>query len=318
MVHHQNPTRSKAGAKSSDSISDQGIKRRRVSGHELTKFYFRHLNSARKLSEQDSALILELGNNPPVRSLEEAVLVIGLLKESLNPTPSKKDTISPVVSLEQKTLERGFSFHEALKNNPYLRNFEVFKMTVQSLALTNNSRSFNDKIYAIVRNQTMLWTSLLNQEPKKNQGHAVALDQSAKVKEPFPSTPDQNSGPNDLALHSLLIEAQNLADSKRFHEAIKKAEQIEATSPLYPTAKIKIIGFSNQAVQDLRHRAAMAFQNALPVTDSDTKVAYLKEAKNYLETALASFPHAPTDQIDTLKENLAVISRDLESISVDP
>ena len=67
------------------------------------------------------------------------------------------------------------------------------------------------------------------------------------------------------------------------------------------------------AVQDLRQKAARAFQSSLPVVDIKTKAAYLVEAKNYLEEALKEFPAA--DHLATVRENLAVITRDLQTIS---
>lgn len=116
---------------------------------------------------------------------------------------------------------------------------------------------------------------------------------------------------------TLLMEAQNLADNKRFAEAILKASMVPEQNPLYSEAQAKIIQFSNEAVQELRKKAAQAFQDAMPVSDPKARAAYLERAKQHLERALASYPHAPEEQLTTVKENLAVISRDLEQIDSD-
>jgi hypothetical protein len=65
-------------------------------------------------------------------------------------------------------------------------------------------------------------------------------------------------------------------------------------------------------VQDLRQKAAQAFQNAMPVADNRAKAVYLKQAKDLLEQALKDYPVA--DQLDTVRDNLAVITRDLSGI----
>jgi hypothetical protein len=62
----------------------------------------------------------------------------------------------------------------------------------------------------------------------------------------------------------------------------------------------------------LRRKAALAFQSALPVSDSKTKSGYLKQAKSYLEDAIKNFPDAT--QLPTVQDNLRVISADLEKL----
>ncbi|MCX6130965.1 MAG: hypothetical protein NTX25_18145, partial [Proteobacteria bacterium] len=94
-----------------------------------------------------------------------------------------------------------------------------------------------------------------------------------------------------------------------------QAARIENSDPFFDQAKEKIKVYSNRAVQDLRQKAAQAFQNAMPVADDRAKLAYLKQAKDLLELALKEYPTA--DQLDTVRENLAVITRDLSGLERD-
>ncbi len=88
--------------------------------------------------------------------------------------------------------------------------------------------------------------------------------------------------------------------------------RIDNRDPFFDQAREKIKIYSNRAVQDLRQKAAQAFQNAMPVADNRAKAAYLKQAKELLEQALKDYPVA--DQLDTVRDNLAVITRDLSGI----
>lgn len=47
------------------------------------------------------------------------------------------------------------------------------------------------------------------------------------------------------------------------------------------------------------------------------RAAYLGQAKDHLETALSKYPFAPAEQLSTVRENLAVISRDLERLNIE-
>lgn len=111
---------------------------------------------------------------------------------------------------------------------------------------------------------------------------------------------------------ALLQEARQHAEKEDFKKAIQFAKQIDDRDPFYPAAQEKIKLFSNMAVQDLRKKAANAFQRALPVSDIDTKISYLQQAKEFLEQAINEFPEA--DQIQTVEQNLEVISQDLENL----
>ncbi len=129
-------------------------------------------------------------------------------------------------------------------------------------------------------------------------------------------TAEVKTGPTDLKrTDALLMQAQKMADKGEFKQAIESVGRIDTQDPFYEQAREKIRVYSNRAVQDLRQKAALAFQNALPLSDSQAKQAYLVQARSLLEKALQEYPGA--DQLDTVKENLAVIARDLDSIAKD-
>lgn len=109
-----------------------------------------------------------------------------------------------------------------------------------------------------------------------------------------------------------LAEAQALADRGDYASAVKKAQAVPEGSPQATQAKDKIKEFSNLAVQDLRKKAASAFQTAMPVTDPKTKAEYLKQAKSFLEEALKDYPEAT--QLPTVRENLRIITQDLDKL----
>jgi D-aminopeptidase len=114
---------------------------------------------------------------------------------------------------------------------------------------------------------------------------------------------------------AVLAEAQSLADRGNFQAAIKKAATVSPTSPMHANAQEKIRDFSNLAVQDLRRKAAQSFQSAMPITDVNIRAQYLEQAKQYLEQAIKEYPQAT--QLPTVRDNLRVISRDLDKLQAE-
>lgn len=112
---------------------------------------------------------------------------------------------------------------------------------------------------------------------------------------------------------AILVEADQLAAKNQFKKAIENASKIKENSPFYPAAQEQIKAYSNLAVQKLRQKAATAFQSAIPVSDNETKISYLKQAQGFLKEALVNFPQA--DQLETVEQNLSVIERDLENLA---
>ena len=114
---------------------------------------------------------------------------------------------------------------------------------------------------------------------------------------------------------STIAEAQKLADASRWQEAIKMASSVGKDHPSHPLAQERVKDYSNKAVQVLRKKAAAAFQSAIPITDAKTRAQYLRQAKTYLEDAIKNYPQA--SQLPTVRDNLRVISRDLDQLETE-
>jgi hypothetical protein len=214
------------------------------------------------------------------------------------------------VSLEALALEKQLDLPSALEQNNLLKNFVIYQQVVRALRNSNNSPEFITKVKDVIDRQASQWTG---------EGAQALFDSTQGMEDDS----EMNSGITRNAVadlrsgDSLLMEAQSLAAGKKFKDAITKASQVNNRSPLYDTAQEKIITFSTEAVQELRRKAAQAFQNAIPVADIKARTAYLEQAKSHLEDALKNYPQAPADQLSTVRENLAVIARDLERLDGD-
>ena len=103
-----------------------------------------------------------------------------------------------------------------------------------------------------------------------------------------------------------LSEAKNIGAPFLYHLA-------GADEYIGPEAQEKIKEASNLAVQDLRRKAAKAFQSSIPVADRRARSAYLEDARKYLQAALDLYPQA--DQIPTVQQNLNVINKNLDSLA---
>ncbi|MDD9952350.1 MAG: hypothetical protein OXT67_12375 [Zetaproteobacteria bacterium] len=109
-----------------------------------------------------------------------------------------------------------------------------------------------------------------------------------------------------------LRQADALATESRYKESIALLKILSQSDFYRSTAQQKIVEASDAAVKKLRHQAAIAFKKARPVTDSQTRKAYLEDAKRLLVEALEDFPES--SQIETVKNNLSVIERNLMAL----
>lgn len=290
-------------------------------------------------------LVGTLAKAPASGSVEEAALALGLVKSVLNPlgkdqqtfieTDTEKAPETRTVPLAKDSLtleglakERDVSIADALAENPLLQGAGVAKAVLAAVSRPGNSPEFRTEITSALKNQANNWR-MLSQDLNAADQSAAALPPQAETsaspvgpgaalsEQPGPSTPDAADAlpPDPAELHAsdaTLGEAQSLADRGAYKDAIKKAQAIDQESPLYGSAQEKVKEFSNRGVQDLRKKAAQAFQSAMPINDRRTRAEYLKQAKGYLEEALTSYPQA--SQLPTVRDNLRVISRDLEQI----
>jgi len=291
-------------------------------------FIHQHRAPGTPFTDEDRRLVAALPPSPAAGSVTEAALVLGLVETVLNPlnveAPTFEETdlaktapASPaedepkstsLLSIEQLCKDHNVSLADALVENPLLGSYGVAKQILTALRVGENSSEFTTEITAQLKQQAGLWGALGGEAPLSDTPQATAPGgpAPAPVADLPPSTADLAGGDQVLA------EAQALADRGDVQSAIKKANSVPGSSPMHAMAQDKVREFSNLAVQELRRKAASAFQSAMPVTDARTRADYLRQAKSYLEEAIKNYPSA--SQLPTVRENLSVISRDLETI----
>lgn len=226
------------------------------------------------------------------------------------------------LSLEGRFKDLEVDLATAIRSNPFLKNLPSLQLAQTLARNTQNSPTFAQDLNSAIQQSGAQWADELSRPAE-----APAAQANAETPATTPSVPAAEvaagvavgttapvpQGEADIAQSdSILVLAQKLADKGEYKEALEQTARIPKEDPFHAQAAEKAKIYSNRAVQDLRQRAAEAFSNALPMTDSRAKVSYLKQAKNLLEKALSDFPQA--DQLDTVRENLAVINHDLEAV----
>lgn len=291
------------------------------------EFFLKHSQPTTVFTSEDEHFLTEMPGNPPSGSIDEAALVVGVLKLSLKQSrpdssfqeselydqddaQAGKESMADSISLEAIALDKQLDLANALASNNLLKNFIIYQQVVRALRSTNNSPEFVTSIKNVIDRQANQWTGE-GAQALFDSGDDSATTQGLGRAAVRNSIGDMRSG------DSILMEAQALAAGRRYRDAISKASQVDNQSPLFETAQERIVMFSTEAVQELRRKAAQAFQNAIPVEDTKARAAYLEQAKSHLEDALKNYPHAPADQLSTVRENLAVITKDLERLDVD-
>ncbi len=307
-------------------------------------FVKKHGSPSSTFTEQDRQFVRELPASPVAGSVTEAALALGLIKITLNPAAGDLPTFqeadlakapaaapapgaapgaaapAPAVaevaknktpSLEQLCKDHNLNLPDALVENPLLGSYGIAKQVHMALPVGANSAEFKNEILVAVKRQASLWqefSTSLN-APGEETLPVAAAATTPKAEDLPPSAADLAGG--DAALG----DAQTLADRGNYQAAIRKASAVPTTSPMHPMAQEKIKEFSNLAVQELRKKAASAFQSAMPVTEAKTRAGYLKQAKTFLEEAIKNYPDAT--QLPTVRDNLRVISRDLEKLETE-
>jgi hypothetical protein len=303
---------------------------------------FNRLNDqTMRLMDEDIRVATAL-HPAPKGSMEEAVLILAQLRllkiqteqsskfqsRDLYEEGEGNQAATAAPNTNQPSMEKQFrdlnidlvtSFHQ----NTHLKNLPTLALVKTLLEQTSNSPAFQNGMQTMLDEEAQKWASLQKtvkpeeQPAAETPGTAAPVETTASTPaslEPGLSTPGEvHTGPADLKRSdAILMQSQRLADKGDFKQAIDFAARIDNRDPFFDQAKEKIKVYSNRAVQDLRQKAAQAFQNAMPVADNRAKAAYLKQAKDLLEQALKDYPVA--DQLDTVRDNLAVITRDLSGI----
>ena len=321
------PSLEKVGLKQNDSDYQDKL--------ELSSLYLKLIETSYEIQDQDVSLISKISTPPSENSLEEAVLTLGNLKfvhraadEAQAPeTPdgggsnhpeqgeddpssvSEKATSQVNLSIESQFEATQMDLVEILSNNPLLQDVVVYQIIDVTLSSSRDGESYRNAIADSIQQKITLWQTLADDFGNSRNSSSESMANTVSIQ----VDPSNYLAGDLLYGDSILMQAKKFASKGSFKQAILKARIVKNNDPYYPEAIDKIKFFSNLAVQDLRQKAARAFQSSLPVVDIKTKAAYLVEAKNYLEEALTDFPAA--DHLTTVKENLAVITKDLETIS---
>ena len=307
---------------------------------DLTRFIKAQSTDGVAFGPAEHELVGSLPSNPQPGSLEEAALALGLVKAALHPlgkedqtfteTDLSKDPAAHTVPVAPSTLalenlakERQINIADALVENPMLHAYGIAKQVFQAVSKPGTTPAYRAEIVSALKNQASQWQTLssdLDQPAEGDAGVPPVAAVTADAPAPVPAAAnDAGQAPPDPAdLHasdSVLGEAQALSDRGDYKGAIKKAQSVDKDSPLYGAAQDKVKDFSNRAVQDLRKRAAQAFQSAMPITDKKARSQYLQQAKTYLEEALTNYPQAT--QLPIVRDNLRVISKDLDRLSAE-
>jgi hypothetical protein len=286
-------------------------------------FVQRHSSPASAFGEKDHQLLAALAGKPEPGSVAEAALAVGLVKAVNNPLDTAKPSFdeqdlgggaakSSAASLESRCRERGLDLPGALAGNPLLATHGFAKQVVEELGRHRVSDDFKVDIQNALKRNAESWASLSGE-----LGAAAPGSEPPPPPEDAPApviSDDAPLNPADLkGVDSALAEAEALADRGDYKAAIKKAKTLPPSSPMRSTAQEKVKEFSNRGVQDLRRKAADAFQNARPVSDPKARASYLQQAKGYLEEALKDYPDATL--LPTVRDNLRMITRDLEQLT---
>jgi tetratricopeptide (TPR) repeat protein len=255
-----------------------------------------------QFNEADEKRLNEIPKNPEPGSFAEAAVVVGVL--NMVKTKAKTTTL---LSLQGIFEERGVNLATALEKNLIIKNHKVYQLAWETLNISQSSSDFFNSVKTVIQTEAEKWAALLSNFPPSSSANTPqAIPEVAAT--PTYSVGELRKG------DALLWEAELLAQQGQFKQAINRVATVSERDPFYDSARSKVKDFSNRAVQLLRQKAAQAFENSLPASDASSKAAYLEDARKYLEEAIKDYPEA--DQISTVKENLAIITKDLEKLQV--
>jgi hypothetical protein len=226
--------------------------------------------------------------------------------------------------LESRAREKGLDLVSALASNPYLRNQGIFTMAWDASRIEGNGQVFIQNLAAVIKTETRLWLDLAKRmgiEPvvtSQTASASVAMkpvseDESANATPPTPMSESlaipATEAENAEATKSM-GKAMEWAQKEDYEKAIMEARKVTQGTNQYPNAQENIKSWANKAVQELRRQAANQFRSGTSTNDASAKKSYLTKAKNNLQDAITKYPEAST--LDTVKENLEIISKELE------
>lgn len=205
---------------------------------------------------------------------------------------------------------------QALQTNPYLKSYDIQRLVWKSLQHGNNklSEGFLNSVRAALKLAAKQWVQFGKdldageESLKRERSSILSADEFEEGVAPALEFLEGDFTDDELKLK----EAQALIVQQKYIESIDLLKSIDDKGFFHAAAEEKIVEASNKAVQSYRKKAAKAFQSAIPVADTKARAAYLRDAQKYLSLAIENFPKA--DQIDTVRQNLEVINRNLETL----
>ena len=237
--------------------------------------------------------------------------------------------------LETRSRERGVDIISALASNPHLKTLGIYSMAWDASRLEGNSQIFGQNLLTVIKTEVLLWGDLARRLGLETQAVAAvpptqtepttASDGLADGVSPSASpsvSPSATLPVESLAVPQLpvdnveaaktLSKAQDLALKENFEKAVIEARKISQGAENYTLAQENIKTWANKSVQDMRRQAANQYRLSSATNDTGGKKAYLNKAKTYLQDALTKYPEAST--LDTVKENLEIIEKELEHL----
>jgi hypothetical protein len=316
---------------------------------EYNLFFSRMAIPENDYTEKDRLTFNGFPSSPSGGTIHEAALVVGLLRDVLTPvggltalqgkdgpTPPPPSinssnpnaviaTSEPSVDqrrvLESRSRERGLDIVSALASNPYLRTQGIFTMAWDASRIEGNSQVFVQNLAAVIKAETRLWLDLakrmgiepstVSSQPSENLYSTVpAVEPSLPPPQTTEALPGAASEAENIEANKSMSKALEWAQKENFEKAVLEARKVAQGTDQYQTAQDNIRTWSNRAVQELRRQAANQFRSGTSTNDAAAKKSYLLKAKNNLEEAISKYPEAST--LDTVKENLEIISKELE------
>ena len=285
---------------------------------------------------EDEGFLLRIPDYPASGSPAEAAAFVGLVRNFIwlrqgqadsrqKPAPEEGQSSASSLaieedqqhlpgpaSLEQMAESKGVDLPAALKRQPILRAPGFQLMILKALRMgRGQSAAFLAGLKDGIKDSYEEW-SRLSQELE-----AIAGEGGGQVSDDD-SAPEDSGHPPPLAFgeevfsrgESRLKEAQALANQQQYAKALTVLRGVSEDSLYTAEARSKIREISNIAVQHLRSKAAKAFQTTRSISDQATRMAYLRDAKKYLEEALEEYQES--DQLHTVRQNLSVINEALK------
>lgn len=326
-------TDKKLAVKKKDPGKKAVVKGFKLSNAQAKDLYKRLMQRVDSLSDEDREIRNNLAVAKDRKSLDNAVLYLLNIQSVIHPIMNKvpevqesdlsqsgETTNSQAASSERLSLEvfaeeEDFDFVKTLETNAYLKDQIAAAELTLIAASVNRNGSVSNQLYDIVKNKVLAWVRL-----GKSQSLLTAEDLQGLEQLPTSETPEKSGAgqPQGVAIANIrnadeILEiSQNLANQGKYKEAVEYSKLVPQDSPLFEVAQEKTVQFSNQGVKVLRQQAARAFQSAMTNFNRDSRKSYLVEAKEYLTSALDSFPLS--EETGKIQANLDIIDKELSKL----